>query len=84
MKMNYSSTIKIPFADKETADKAALVVKGDDISPRSKLEAEANKNVLTLNIGAEDFTALRARTTSALRDLRVFVDSTDELSKGGK
>ncbi len=50
---------------------------------KAEVNAGVEKNVLRIEITAGGFSALRARTTSALRDLKIISDAL-ELKKGLK
>ena len=42
---------------------------------RARIKGKTAASKLTINISADDFTALRALTTTAMRDLKVIIDS---------
>lgn len=77
----HSATLTVAFGSPEEAKTAKSCLDAEDVSERASASVAANKNLLTANITAADFTALRARTTSILRDLRVVVDSQKTLAK---
>ena len=69
--------LEIEFKDAKEASQAAKILKetkSDDESLRAKIKVEAKKEKVTVIITATDFTALRALTTTTLRDLKVIID----------
>lgn len=76
------ATLEIDFDSPELARKAALVV-GAEADKRSSLSSRVDKSVLVLHITASGFAALRARVTSALRDIRVFLDAAAVVNSHG-
>ncbi len=69
--------IEVEFQNAGEAAKAARIIneaKTDDEISRAKINAVAKKEKLIVTITATDFTALRALTTTAMRDLKVIVD----------
>jgi len=79
------AVIETDFVDEKTAEKALRVIKSavpraeeEEDQPaieRSSLKAESSGNKLSCEVSAKDFTALRARVTSLLRDLRIIYDA---------
>ena len=70
------ATIEIEFQTATEATSAAKIINESktDEETRAKVSAVAKKERLTVTITANDFTALRALTTSAMRDLKIIVD----------
>ena len=68
--------IEVDFQNAGEAEKAAKIINESktDEETRAKVSAVAKKEKLTVTITATDFTALRALTTTAMRDLKVIVD----------
>ena len=67
-------SLEVSFDSEGLARKAAAVV-GGEVDRRSGLSCKVDKSVLHVTITADRFAALRARTVSCLRDLRVFLDA---------
>lgn len=66
--------LEIDFETPQDARNAAKVV-GAGADRRSGVQSRVDKNVLILDITATGFSALRARATSAMRDVRVYLDA---------
>ena len=70
------SELLIPFASPAQAAMAVKAVASDGFeSARAQVQCTASGSSFKAVVTASDFAALRARTTSLLRDLRVFIDS---------
>lgn len=72
---------EVEFDDAELARKAKRVLSFKELSDKSKMELAVEKNVLKARIEAKTFAALRARSVSFLRDVKVFLDSAELVQK---
>ncbi len=75
--MKMKNVIEVEFQNAGEATKAAAIIneaKTDDEISRAKVNATSKGKMLIVTITASDFTALRALTTTAMRDLKVIVD----------
>ena len=73
------ASFEIRFPDEKTA-RQALKVAPPKTGPKASLTAKispTNKKTVRYSITAESFTALRAHSTSLLRDLKVFLDTVE-------
>ncbi len=70
------NVIEVEFQNAGEATKAAKIISEakTDEETRAKVNAVAKEEKLIVTITASDFTALRALTTTAMRDLKVIVD----------
>ncbi len=68
--------IEIELKNSEQAKKAAKILNEtkSDEETRAKVRVETKAEKLIVTISAVDFTALRALTTTVLRDLKVIID----------
>lgn len=68
--------LEITFQNAAEVARAAKIINESktDGETRAKVNASAKKDKLIVTITAADFTALRALTTTAMRDLKVIVD----------
>lgn len=71
------ATIEVDFPTPALAKAAerALEKALEKSASRAELRAGVEKSLLRIEVLAPDFTALRARTTSAFRDLKVISDA---------
>jgi len=71
------ATIEVDFPTPALAKAAekSLETALEKSASRAELRADVEKSMLRIEVMAPDFTALRARTTSAFRDLRVISDA---------
>jgi len=68
--------ISVPMASPRQAGMALKAVGGDGFeTSRASLSLSVSASTLNAVVSAKDFAALRARTTSLFRDLKVFLDS---------
>ncbi len=67
------ATLEIDFPSPRLAGAALRAL--EKAASKARVSGEAEGSVLRVEITAPEFTALRARTTSALRDLRVITDA---------
>ncbi|MBI5635579.1 hypothetical protein HY993_01300, partial [Candidatus Micrarchaeota archaeon] len=69
-------SFSILFAGEKQARLAKQVIESGQLeSSRAQIVLKTKKSVLTVEVSAQDFTALRAVTTSFLRDCKVALDS---------
>ncbi len=70
------NVIEVEFQNAAEASKAAKILREtkSDEETRAKVKVEKIKEKLNVTITASDFTALRALTTTAMRDLKVIID----------
>ncbi|MFH0713326.1 MAG: KEOPS complex subunit Pcc1 [Candidatus Micrarchaeota archaeon] len=69
--------LEVEFTDAKQAAQAAKIIKetkNDDVNMRAKVNIAVKKEKLIATITANDFTALRAMTTTLMRDLKVVND----------
>jgi len=71
--------VRFPSPELARAVLKALETKGE----RARVDAGVEKNVVRIKITATDFPALRARTTSALRDLKILYDAINMKERRG-
>ena len=70
------AVLEVPMASASQAKLALKAVSGDGFeTARAQLSCTASGSTLRAVVTATDFAALRARTTSLFRDLKVFLDS---------
>jgi tRNA threonylcarbamoyladenosine modification (KEOPS) complex Pcc1 subunit len=76
------SEIEVPMESASQAKLALKAVAPEGLeSARAQVRYAAKGSAFTAVITAKDFAALRARTTSLFRDLKVFLDSTKATRK---
>lgn len=70
------ATLEVQFATIKQAKQAVEIINQakTDGETRAKVKAEHKENKIIVTITADDFTALRALTTTVLRDLKVIID----------
>lgn len=80
------AVFELDFPEAQSARKAAKVLSQQIRGGKATLECAANKRLVRATITAKSFTALRAISTSLLRDARVFYDSLELVKKnaGGR
>ncbi len=74
---------EIEFSSANQAAQALKLLnetKTDELT-RARIKGVVKGNKLQLNISAGDFTALRALTTTTMRDLKVVVDTFAQMEK---
>lgn len=68
--------LSIEFPKGISAAKALSVLGGtSETTRRAGVKRSVIKGILRISITADDFTALRALTTTSLRDMKVFLDA---------
>ncbi|MEM4255279.1 MAG: KEOPS complex subunit Pcc1 [Candidatus Norongarragalinales archaeon] len=67
--------VEIIFASPAHAKKAVGIIKTKEFSDKASVRLSAKGATLTARVDAKTFSALRARTTSLLRDLKVVFDA---------
>ncbi len=68
---------EIEFKDAKEANQAAKILKEtktDEDNLRAKISIAVKKEKLIATVVANDFTALRAMSTTLMRDLKVIID----------
>lgn len=71
-------TLKISFPNKKNAKHALEILKktqNTTINRRAHSTYSQEEKTLKIQVNASDFTALRAITTSLLRDLKIIIDT---------
>lgn len=76
-------SFEIPFNTAKSAKDALKVLTETEsvLSERSSAEFSLNGTNVLIEVKASDFTALRAKCTTLLRDLKVIIDTNDILTK---
>lgn len=76
-------SFEIPFSTLKSAKDALKVLTETEsvLSDRSSAEFSLNGTNVLIDVSASDFTALRAKCTTLLRDLKVIIDTNDILTK---
>ncbi|MFH0922536.1 MAG: KEOPS complex subunit Pcc1 [Candidatus Micrarchaeota archaeon] len=76
-----NALFEVSFASEQLARTAKGVLTFAEISDKSSMELNVEKNVLKARIEAKNFASLRARSVSFLRDVKVFLDSVELVKK---
>lgn len=67
--------LEIDFATEKLAKKALKIITAKEFSDKASLSLSTRGSVLKARIEGKGFAALRARTTSFLRDVKVVFDA---------
>jgi tRNA threonylcarbamoyladenosine modification (KEOPS) complex Pcc1 subunit len=73
--------LEIDFRDSAEAKKVLGILGKKDEGPRAVFEAKAVGKKVVATVSAKSFSALRARTTTLLRDLKAVFDVTNLVEK---
>jgi tRNA threonylcarbamoyladenosine modification (KEOPS) complex Pcc1 subunit len=69
------ATLEIGFKSPDHVKKALKIIKAKEFSDKVSATLSVKGKILRAKIEGENFAALRARTTSLLRDLKVVFDA---------
>ena len=72
MNMLSKGNFEVVFDSPEAANSAKIALEGDSGFQRAKMKIETNKNILVVDIAADDVVAFRAYMNGVLRALQVF------------
>lgn len=70
-----NASFEVGFPSEEDAGKALKILGKSSEGPRASVKVMQRGSSLEVTIKADSFAALRARSTSLLRDLKIVMDS---------